>query len=143
MIIKKMTIEDYDDVYRLWTSERKVGLRSLDDSREGIEKFLMRNPKTNFIAVEQNKIIGTIMCGNDGRRGYIYHAMVSPEYRRNGMGRKLVKEVTAALKSLGINKLALVVFADNEVGNGFWERIGFTKRDDLTYRDKSINDLNI
>jgi len=143
MTIREMTIEDYDEVYKLWSCEKSVGLRSLDDSREGIERFLSRNPTTCFVAVRDERIVGTILCGSDGRRGYIYHAMVAPEQRRSGIGSRLVEEVTKALRSLGINKTALVVFAENRQGNIFWEKLGFTERDDLVYRNKSINDLNI
>jgi len=143
MDIKTMTIDDYDDVYKLWTSEKSVGLRSLDDSKEGIRKFLNRNPDTCFTAAVDNKIIGCIMCGNDGRRAYIYHAMVHKDYRGNGIGKKMLDTAISALKKEGINKAALVVYAHNELGNRFWEREGFTTREDLVYRNKSLNEDNL
>lgn len=143
MIIRLLTIEDYEKVYELWTNTKGMGMRSLDDSYEGIEKFLKRNPTTSFVAEENNKLVGVILCGHDGRRGYIYHTAVNPDYRRKGLGEALVSTALEALKNEGINKAALVVFSSNDVGNKFWESIGFEKREDLTYRNISINKDNI
>lgn len=143
MEIKSMSIEDYDSVYQLWANTQGMGMRSFDDSFEGINKFSKRNPSTNFIAQEGNKIIGVILCGHDGRRGYIYHTAVSADYRGRGIGRALVDAVIDALKKEGINKAALVVFSSNELGNKFWQALGFDKRDDLIYRNLSINERNI
>ena len=117
-----------------------IGLNDLDDSRQRIERYLERNPKTCFVAEKDNKIIGTILCGNDGRRGFIYHAAVSPEERNNGVGTALVEAALDALKKEGINKVALVVFSHNQIGNSFWEKRGFTAREDLVYRNKIINE---
>lgn len=141
MNIRVMTIDDYDKVYALWLSCAGMGLNNLDDSREGIAKYLERNPETCFVAEEAGNIAGVIIAGNDGRRGYIYHTAVSPDYRRRGIGSELVDAALDALKKLGINKAALVVFAKNENGNAFWEKIGFTGRDDLVYRNKSLADF--
>ena len=142
MNIKLMIIEDYKQIYDLWTSEKGVGLRSIDDSKEGIDKFLKRNPTTCFVAQKDDRIIGSILCGNDGRRGYIYHAMVWKKRRGQGIGKALVDAATNALKDEGIHKAALVVFCSNELGNKFWENIGFSKRDDLVYRNLSLNEGN-
>ena len=139
--IRVMTIDDYDKVYALWLSCAGMGLNNLDDSREGIAKYLERNPETCFVAEESGNIAGVIIAGNDGRRGYIYHTAVSPDYRRRGIGSELVDAALDALKKLGINKVALVVFAKNENGNAFWEKIGFTGRGDLVYRNKSLADF--
>jgi len=143
MKIRTMTMDDYEAVYALWTGTAGMGMRSLDDSPEGIDRFLKRNPSTSFVAFVENELAGVVLSGNDGRRGYIYHAAVKPEYRGQGIGRKLVDAALIALCAEGINKVALVVFAKNEIGNGFWESIGFTRRDDLVYRNKSINEKNI
>ncbi len=116
-----------------------MGLNSLDDSRDGIEKFLKRNPDTCFVAEVDNKIIGSILASNDGRRGYIYHTAVSPQYQQHGIGSTLVDTAIDALKKLSINKIALVVFDKNDNGNAFWEKQGFTERNDLIYRNKTIN----
>lgn len=137
MNIRKMTINDYESVYALWISCKGMGLNDVDDSFEGIKKFLRRNPNTCFVA-EDKKIIGVIIAGNDGRRGYIYHTAVSENYRQNGIGSQLVQKAIFALKNEGINKIALVVFNRNEVGNEFWEKQGFETRQDLVYRNKAI-----
>lgn len=140
MIIRKMIIEDYDEVYKLWMSCSGMGLNNLDDSKEGISKFLLRNPDTCFVS-EDKEINGIIMVGSDGRRGYIYHTAVHPNYRSEGIASKLVDAALQALRELGINKVALVVFDRNEVGNAFWEAQGFTVREDLVYRNKTIVDI--
>lgn len=141
MKIRKMLINDYDEVYNLWLSCNGMGLYNLDDSKEGIDRFLKRNPDTCFVAERENKIVGVILAGNDGRRGYIYHTAVSPEYRKQGIARLLAEAAMEALKELGINKAALVVFGRNENGNAFWEKLGFTVREDLVYRNKSIVEM--
>lgn len=143
MQIRLLSIEDYDEVYQLWTNIKGMGMRSLDDSYEGIEKFLKRNPTTNFIAQVRNKIVGVILCGHDGRRGYIYHTAVNPDYRRNGIGQNLVNAALKALKEEEINKVALVVFSSNDLGNKFWQSLRFQERDDLIYRNLSINASNV
>ena len=143
MEIKMMTISDYEKVYELWTNTAGMGIRSLDDSKEGIEKFFKRNPTTNFVAMLDDKIIGVILSGHDGRRGYIYHAAVDIRYRGNGIGKLLVNRALEALEKEGINKVALVVFKNNDIGNAFWDSIGFEERVDLNYRNKSINIKNI
>lgn len=136
-----MKSSDYENVYSLWLSCKGMGLNDLDDSRIGIEKFLKRNPETCFAAEINDKLIGVIMAGNDGRRGYIYHTAVHPDFRNQGVARTLVETVIKALKECGINKVALVVFERNQDGNGFWEKLGFTVRDDLIYRNKSIVEM--
>lgn len=141
MNIRTMTINDYEAVYALWMSCAGMGLNNLDDSREGIDKFLKRNPDTCFVAENDTGIVGIIIAGNDGRRGYIYHTAVHPEYRKRGIGKALVEKAMEALKSCGINKAALVVFERNDTGNAFWERMGFAAREDLVYRNKEITKL--
>lgn len=143
MEIRLMSIEDYDKVNQLWKSTEGMGMRSLDDSFEGIEKFLKRNPATNFVAQSENNIVGVILCGHDGRRGYIYHTAVNIDYRGRGIGRMLVDAVVKALKKEDINKVALVAFTSNDLGNKFWQSLGFSRRDDLIYRNLSINEKNV
>ncbi len=140
MTIRLMTVDDYDAVYALWMSCKGMGLNDLDDSREGIERFLARNPGTCFVA-EEDGIVGVILAGNDGRRGYIYHTAVRPECRGKGVGKSLVKAALDALRACGINKAALVVFERNSAGNAFWESMGFAVREDLVYRDKALADM--
>ena len=143
MEMRLLKISDYQSVYNLWKNTSGMGLRSLDDSEEGIKRFLLRNPNTNFVAVIDKKIAGVIMAGNDGRRGYIYHLAVQNEYRRRGIASALVKECLMALRIEEINKVALVVFSDNTSGNNFWQKLGFIEREDLVYRNISINEENI
>ena len=116
-----MTIEDYEQAYDLWILCGN-GLNNKDDSREGIDKYLKRNPSTSFVAV-------------------IQHACVSPDHRRFGIGSKLVDLALEALKAEGINKVLLVAFKKNEGGNEFWESQGFTLRDDLNYRNKALSEM--
>lgn len=141
MNIRTMTISDYDAVYALWTSCKGMGLNNLDDSREGIKRFLLRNPETCFVAESDGKIVGVIITGHDGRRGYIYHTAVNPEFRRQGIARQLVDTALTALKRQDINKVAFVVFDRNNDGNAFWERLGFSHREDLVYRNKSLTEI--
>lgn len=141
MEIRKMSIGDYDEVYALWLSCPGMGLNNLDDSREGIGRFLTRNPDTCFVAEADGAVVGVILAGSDGRRGYIYHTAVSPARRREGIGRQLVDAALEALRGIGINKVALVVFGRNEAGNAFWDGMGFADRQDLVYRNKALADL--
>lgn len=139
--IRVMTISDYDGVYHLWLNTPGMGLDTTDESKDGIEKFLKRNPTTNYVAEYKGEIVGVIMAGHDGRRGYIYHTAISPSYRNKGLGKQLVDCAISALDKEGINKVALVAFKKNNIGNGFWEHIGFSERDDLIYRNKNIHAL--
>lgn len=143
MKIRKMTIDDYKAVYELWNNTPGMGMRNVDDSKEGIEKYLKRNPETCFVAEVENKIVGVILSGHDGRRGYIYHTAVINTARKQGVGANLVNTAIEALKEQGINKVALVAFETNKLGNSFWESQGFKERNDLVYRNKSLNDNNV
>lgn len=98
-MIRAMTIEDYDEVYHLWKKIRGFGIRSVDDSREGIARFLRRNPTTSVVAVEDGRIVGSILCGHDGRRGCFYHVCVEEAYRRHGIGKAMVVRAMEALKA--------------------------------------------
>ena len=137
MNIRQMLITDYEGIYQLWTNTPGIGLNNLDDSKRGIEKYLKRNANTCFVAERDGTIIGVILSGHDGRRGFIYHTSVAAAERNKGIATDLVKYAMIALKEEGINKVALVAFSKNEVGNVFWEKQGFTVRSDLTYRNKS------
>lgn len=138
MKIRLMNINDYDAVYKLWKNTSGMSLNSIDDSKSGIERFLRRNPDTCFVAEIDDEIVGVIMAGNDGRRGYIYHAAVKQEYRRRGIAGLLVQKTLATLKLQGIHKAALLIFGDNESGNDFWDNMNFSVRKDLIYRDKIL-----
>ncbi|MCI8508448.1 MAG: GNAT family N-acetyltransferase [Lachnospiraceae bacterium] len=143
MLIRKMLINDYENIYELWVSCTGLGLNNLDDSKEGIRRFLERNPDSCFVAEdeEHGKIIGNILAGNDGRRGYIYHTAVNPMYRKQGIAAALVNTALEALRSIGIHKIALVVFEKNETGNEFWGKMGFIERKDIVYRNKALVEM--
>ena len=135
-----MTIDYYEQAYALWL-QCGNGLNDKDDSREGIDKYLKRNPSTSFVAVCDEKVVGVLLCGHDGRRGIIQHACVSPDHRRFGIGKRLVELGLDALKKEGITKVLLVAFKKNTGGNAFWESQGFTLREDLNYRNKALTEL--
>ena len=141
--IKKMDIKDYKEIIKLWKNTDGVGLSVKDDSKKSIKLFLKKNQNTCFVARYKNKeIIGTIMAGNDGRRGHIYHLMVKPDHRKNGIGKKLFNKTEKSLRKEGIRKFFLVVFKENNLGNMFWEGNGYKTREDLSYRDKEIPPLH-
>ncbi|MCQ2982568.1 MAG: GNAT family N-acetyltransferase [Treponemataceae bacterium] len=142
MKLELVTIEDYDDLMALWNSVgmSKRALNPVDDSRDGIERFLKRNPTTCFKAVDDDGFLaGVILTGHDGRRGTINHMCVNPKYQRRGIGSQLVSAAEAALKAEGIQKIFALVFRDNDTGNAFWEQQGYSLRTDLNYRNKSLN----
>lgn len=128
-----MKIEDYDAVYNLWYSTPGMRLRGGDDSKEGIAKFLEKNPTSNFVAVIDEEIVGVILCGMDGRRAYIYHATVKESLRGQGIGKALLQEVYKAIKAAGIRKNGLLVIHDNEIGKAFWRSQGWEERHDVLY----------
>ena len=138
MEIRHMQMADYDSVYSLWLSCPGMGLNDLDDSREGIARYLARNPTTCFVATEHGRVVGAILAGHDGRRGYISHTAVSPVCQRQGIGKRLVAAAIGALRAEEISKVNLVVFARNGQGNAFWGKLGFTERPDLIYRNRTL-----
>lgn len=142
-MLRVMTAGDYDEVYALWKKISGFGIRSVDDSREGIERFLKRNPATSVVAIEDQRIVGAILCGHDGRRGCLYHVCVDPGYRMRGIGKSMVVFAMEALKQEKINKVSLIAFTKNDIGNAFWKEIGWTKRQDLNYYDFILNEENI
>lgn len=141
--IRTMTIEDYEQVYGLWTGIRGFGIRSIDDSREGVERFLRRNPTTSVVAVADGKIVGSILCGHDGRRGCLYHVCVHEDYRKRGIGKAMAVSCMRALQAEQVNKVNLIAFKSNELGNQFWKGEGWTFREDLNYYDFTLNEANI
>lgn len=143
MDIRVMTIGDYEKVYGLWRTIRGFGIRSVDDSREGIERFLRRNPTTSITAWDGEELIGAILCGHDGRRGCLYHVCVRKGCRRQGVGKAMVVACMEALKAEKINHVSLIAFTRNDIGNAFWNKIGWTRRQDLNYYDFMLNEANI
>ncbi len=141
--IRAMRMEDYAKVYRLWLGIKGFGIRSIDDSKEGVERFLKRNPTTSIVAESDGEIVGAILCGHDGRRGCFYHVCVQETFRKQGIGKAMAVAAMKALQAEQINKVCLIAFADNAVGNQFWKRVGWTFRDDLNYYDFTLNEENI
>jgi len=143
MKIREMVKEDYDKVRELWMTIHGFAIRSMDDSREGVERFLERNPGCSVVAVEDERVVGAILCGHDGRRGCLYHVCVAEEHRLKGIGKAMVIHCMNALKEQKINKVSLIAFTKNDIGNAFWKQIGWTKREDLNYYDFTLNEANI
>ncbi len=141
--IRVMTMEDYEEVYRLWKGIRGFGIRTIDDSKDGIARFLKRNPSTSVVAETDGRIVGAILCGHDGRRGYFYHVCVQEAYRKRGIGKAMAVACMHALKKEQINKVSLIAFKNNEIGNLFWKEEGWTFREDLNYYDFTLNEANI
>ena len=146
--IRPVTIEDYDGIYELWnsTEQSRRALNPVDDSREGIGRYLQRNPTTCFLAESKDgsgdapEIVGVILTGHDGRRAIIHHLCIHPSYRREGIAGTLVQKAEEALRREGIHKIFGLVFKDNDVANAFWEKQGYTLRTNLNYRNKSLNE---
>ena len=137
-MIRVMAIEDFPAVLALWSGITGIGLNSYDDSEERITLFLQRNPTSCFVWEELGEIIGVILAGHDGRRGYIYHAAVRETRRSEGIGTALLDSAMEALKAQGIRKAGMLVMADNQVGNAYWEKRGWEKRTDVYYRNRVL-----
>ncbi len=137
--IRPFATDDYAAAHALWEASEGVGLDA-SDSRERIEAFLQRNPGLSAVAEVDGTIIGAVLCGHDGRRGLIYHLAVARAHRRQGMGAALVGASLAALRSAGIRKCHVLVFADNHAANQFWRRQGAKLRIDLTLSTFTIGD---
>ena len=142
-MIRVMTMKDYDEVFALWSKIKGFAMRSIDDSYIGVERFLKRNPNTSVVAIEDDKIVGAILCGHDGRRGCLYHVCVDPDYRLRGIGKAMVVKCMQSLKEEQISKVSLIAFSENDIGNAFWHTIGWTERLDLNYYDFVLNEANI
>ena len=143
VVITPMVPGDYDEVCALWMTIRGFGIRALDDSREDIERFIQRNPTTSVVARVNGKIVGSILCGSDGRQGALYHVCVAREYRRRRIGTQMVGFCMHQLRYMGINKVALIAFTRNDAGNAFWNKIGWTRKTDVNYYEFVLNDKNI
>jgi len=137
--IDEFSIEDYDEVYALWRASEGLGLSDAD-SREGIERFLQRNPVLSFVARDGQEVVGALLCGHDGRRGYIHHLAVSPSHRRQGIGKSLVSRTFYELMRMGIRKCHLFVFGDNEGAIQFWKKTGWSKRVELMMMSQFTED---
>ena len=140
--ILPMQEADYDAVRALWMTIRGFGIRALDDSREDVVRFIRRNPTTSVVAKADGRIVGSILCGSDGRQGALYHVCVAREYRRRRIGTRMVGYCMNRLREMGINKVSLIAFANNDAGNAFWRQIGW-KQSNVNYYEFLLNEKNI
>lgn len=141
--IREMKLEDYEAVDALWMGIKGFGIRSIDDSKEGIARFIKRNPTTSIVAEAGGEIVGAILCGHDGRQGCFYHVCVREDLRKHGIGKAMAVAAMKALQEEKINKVCLIAFADNQVGNEFWKSVGWTFRQDMNYYEFILNQENI
>jgi ribosomal protein S18 acetylase RimI-like enzyme len=125
-----MALSDYENVISLWQKAEGICLRNAD-SKDGIEKYLLRNPKLSFVAENNEKLVGTIMSGHDGKRGYIQHLAVDAKLRNNGVASTLLEMCLAALMDEGIVKSHIHVLAGNELAKKYWVNRGWFKRNDI------------
>jgi putative acetyltransferase len=128
--LREMTIQDYQTAYQVWKNSEGIGLSDAD-SKQGIKRFLVRNPGLSFIALDGEQVVGAALCGHDGRRGYIHHLAVVDSHRKRGIGRSLVNRCMFALMQIGIAKCHLFVFGDNQGAIEFWKHVGWTQRVEL------------
>jgi ribosomal protein S18 acetylase RimI-like enzyme len=135
----QMAADDYDEVLRLWESAEGVGLTD-SDSREGVQAYLNRNPGLSLVARHHGRIVGAILCGHDGRRGYLHHLAVAAEHRRQGIGAALVQECLTRLAQVGIQKCHVWVYQGNRGAQRFWQKLGWKDRTDLKVMSKEIED---
>lgn len=138
--MREMKASDYQGIFTLWQDGEGIGLSNAD-SEANIQRFLARNPALSFVAVHNGRIVGAILCGHDGRRGYIYHLFVAKPHRNKGIGRRLVTKSLERLKEEGIDKCHLFVFAWNELGRNFWLNSGWTLREDLVVMSKATGSI--
>jgi ribosomal protein S18 acetylase RimI-like enzyme len=136
--ILEFTMSHYEAAMALWRETPGVGVSSADEPA-AIQAYLARNPGTSFVALAEGRLVGTILCGHDGRRGYIHHVAVHPAYRRQGIARQLVNRALATLPEIGIGKCHLFIFPQNQTGIAFWEATGWDFREDVRIMSKFID----
>jgi ribosomal protein S18 acetylase RimI-like enzyme len=138
MKITTMKISDYEQAYALWQKTEGMGLHDDVDCKKGIARFLRHNPGLSFVAKDNNKIIGTLLCSFDGRRANFLHLAVAKDYRKQGIGKKLVDKVTAKLNAMGASRCILCTYKTNRAGIKFWKHLGWTARTDIVFMSKSL-----
>lgn len=142
MKIMKMKISHYNEVYSLWEETEGMGLHSDVDSKKGIARYLKQNPGMSFVARENGKLIGTVMCGQDGRRGYLFHLAVDKNSRKKGIGKAIVNKALTKLAQIGISKCLIFVYANNLSGQKFWKHTGWKPRPDVFMMSKDIGKIS-
>ena len=137
--LREFSPGDYAAVNALWQASEGVGLNE-SDTRAGIAAFLERNPHLSLVATDATgAIVGAVLCGHDGRRGYLHHLAVAPAHRRRGLGRALVEQCLRRLRVVGILKCNLFLYASNAAGRAFWLRHGWAARDDLVLVQRAVS----
>jgi ribosomal protein S18 acetylase RimI-like enzyme len=142
MKITEMKIKDYDEVFSLWKKTEGLGLHKDADSKAGIARYLRRNPGFSFVARENGELVGTVLCGHDGRRGYIFHLAVVKGCRKKGIGKALIQKALSKLASIGMTVCLIFVFAKNRNGRKFWRRTGWVERPDIIMMVKDTGKEN-
>ncbi|MBE5969652.1 MAG: GNAT family N-acetyltransferase [Lachnospiraceae bacterium] len=142
-MVRTMTINDYENVEKLWKKIKGFVIRSIDDSKDGIERFLKRNPTTCVVAEEEGRIVGSILCGHDGRKGCMYHVCVDPDFRRKGIGKSMVLFAIEKLQEEKINDVSIIAFTANDIGNAFWKKLGWELRRDINSYEVELNKENL
>ena len=138
-----MTIDDYDDIIAMFRATPGITVREVD-SKDATRRYLERNPGLSFVAMVNERVVGCVMCGHDGRRGYLQHLVVKPEHRRHGIGKALVTACINSLKQIGIYKTHLFVLKSNSFADAFWESNGWILRDEInlySYNDSSNENI--
>jgi len=135
--IRHMRKEDYRNSIALWKSLPGLGLSGADEEMQ-IHRFLELNPSTCFVALEDDKLIGTVLGGSDGRRGYIYHLAIAPQHQRRRIGKNLVNCCLDAFRQSGLQKCHIFVVSDNLDGMKFWEHLNWVRRDDIVVMSKDL-----
>jgi N-acetylglutamate synthase len=135
--IREMMVGDYEQMITLWKSTPGIGLSDAD-SKRNISQFLERNPGLSFVCQLERRIIGTVLCGHDGRRGYIYHLAVDSSFKKQGIGKGLMERSLAKLRLKRITKCHLFLYRDNEDAIQFYDHIGWEKRSNLLIYSKNL-----
>ena len=135
--IRPFTLGDYERAMALWQEAEGITLREAD-SRPAIARYLRRNRGLSFVSVDRSTLVGAVLCGHDGRRGYLHHLAVAPSHRGQGIGRALAQRCLAALAREGIRKCHLFVLTGNARARRFWQRVGWTERDDVVLMSVAI-----
>jgi ribosomal protein S18 acetylase RimI-like enzyme len=135
--IREFRMADYPEAFALWGRTEGVGLSQADEP-QNVARFLDRNPGLSFVAEAEGRIVGAVLCGSDGRRGFLYHLAVESEHRRSGIGRRLVEKCLGALGAAGLRKCHLFVLADNVQGQRFWKSTGWEERTTLKVMSRDV-----
>ena len=138
MEVRQLSAEDLEQALALWHGADGVGLDRDSDTKQRIALYIQRNPGLSFCALADGRIVAAVLCGHDGRRAYMNHLVVAAGHRQRGIGKALVKKVTAKLRVLGIRRCNIFVYADNAAALGFWEHLGWTERIDLKVLSQNI-----